>query len=412
MRYGLIGEHLGHSYSREIHEKLAPFAYEIKELAPDEVADFIQGRAFDGINVTIPYKETVMPYLDEISPRARAIGSVNTVIREGERLVGDNTDLFGMQTMLASAGIDLRGKKVMILGTGGTSKTAAAVAREAGAQTVLIVSRIAGDGRIDYESAYREHADAEVLINTTPVGMYPKNENIPIDITRFPGLCGVADAVYNPLRTRLVQAAMDKGIPACGGLTMLVAQAVLASSLFHHQAPEFSRIAEITREMEREKGNIVLIGMPSCGKTTVGGILAARLGKRFVDTDEEIVKIIGMPIPAYFARYGEAAFREVEAKVVSELAKIGGQVIATGGGAVLREENVTALRANGRLCLLDRSLALLTPTDDRPLSSKKEALAALFASRMPRYCAIADLRVNGDGTPQQVAETLIQELMV
>ena len=410
MKYGLIGEHLGHSYSCEIHGAIADYEYELKELRPDELDGFMRQRSFNAINVTIPYKQSVIPYLDEISDRARSIGAVNTVVNTGGRLYGDNTDFAGMAALAKRIGIDFKGKKVLILGTGGTSRTAHAVAESHGAATVLHVSRRGGDGLISYEDAAKKHSDAQIIINTTPVGMYPDTEKKPIDISAFPVLEGVLDAIYHPLRTNLVLDAQERGIPASGGLYMLSAQAVYASAVFLGREVEPALIEKAYSIVKADKQNIVLIGMPSCGKTTVGKIIAERTGKTFLDTDDAIVAEIGMPIADFFAQKGESAFRELESRVIAEASKKGGLVIATGGGAVLRPENVRAMRQNGAVVFIDRALEKLITTDDRPLSSSRTALEKLYETRYDIYKNAADLHADGNGTPDEVAEAILKEL--
>lgn len=398
MTYGLIGERLGHSYSREIHEALYGDGYELRELRPDEVGAFLRARDFRGINVTIPYKQTVMPYLDEIAPEARAIGAVNTVVRRGDKLVGYNTDFAGMEALSRHTGVALSGKKVLILGSGGTAHTARAVCAAGGARAVLTVSRTPQDGEISYTAARTDARDADVIINTTPVGMYPHAAACPLDISAFPALSGVLDAIYNPLRTELVQAAAARGIPASGGLYMLVMQAVYAAALFRGEAPLLDRGAEIFRRLSAEKQNIVLIGMPASGKTTVGQALAAAMGRPFLDTDAEFSRLFGCPAGEYLRRAGVESFRERESEIVAAAGARTGCVIATGGGAILREKNLRALRGNGVLVFLDRSPDRLQPTADRPLSSDRAAMAALYRERYPRYLAAADIRIPADGT--------------
>ena len=410
MKYGLIGEHLGHSYSCEIHGAIADYEYELKELRPDELDGFMRQRSFNAINVTIPYKQSVIPYLDEISDRARSIGAVNTVVNTGGRLYGDNTDFAGMAALAKRIGIDFKGKKVLILGTGGTSRTAHAVAESHGAATVLHVSRRGGDGLISYEDAAQKHSDAQIIINTTPVGMYPDTEKKPIDISAFPVLEGVLDAIYHPLRTNLVLDAQERGIPASGGLYMLSAQAVYASAVFLGKEVDPALIDKAYNLVKADKQNIVLVGMPSCGKTTVGKIIAERTGKTFFDTDEAIVAEIGMTIADFFAQNGETAFRELESRVIAEASKKGGLVIATGGGAVLRPENVRAMRQNGAVVFIDRAPEKLITTDDRPLSSSRAALEKLYETRYDIYKNAADLHADGNGTPDEVAEAILKEL--
>lgn len=411
MTCGLIGRRLGHSYSPQIHRALADYDYKLWELEPEELETFFRRRDFTGVNVTIPYKQAVIPLLDELSETARAIGAVNTVVRRGGKLYGDNTDSAGMAALIHRIMLSLEGKKVLILGTGGTSKTAVAVARSLGAAEVYRLSRSGRDGALTYEDAARLHADADVLINTTPGGMYPAVEGCPVALDAFPNLSGVVDAVYNPLRTNLVLQARSRGIPAEGGLYMLAAQASYASALFRGCETSQRDIDLAYQTVRREMENIVLIGMPSSGKSTVGRALAERLGKRFADSDALVTERIGMPIADYFAQRGEAAFREREQEAVADLAATGGQVIATGGGAILRPENITALRRSGRLVFLDRSPEKLIATADRPLASDREALRRRYEERYDLYCAAADLHIDGDGTVEETAQRIEKEWM-
>ncbi len=411
MTCGLIGRRLGHSYSPQIHRALADYDYKLWELEPEELETFFRRRDFIGVNVTIPYKQAVIPLLDGLSETARAIGAVNTVVCRGGKLCGDNTDFAGMAALIRRIGLSLEGKKVLILGTGGTSKTAMAVARSLGAAEVYRLSRSGRDGALTYEEAARLHADADVLINTTPGGMYPAVEGCPVALDAFPNLSGVVDAVYNPLRTNLVLQARSRGIPAEGGLYMLAAQAAYASALFRGCETSQHDIDLAYQTVRREMENIVLIGMPSSGKSTVGRALAERLGKRFADSDALVTERIGMPIADYFAQRGETAFRDREQEAVAALAALGGQVIATGGGAILRPENVTALRRSGRLVFLDRSPEKLIATADRPLASDRESLRRRYEERYDLYCAAADLRVDGDGTVEETAQRIEKEWM-
>ena len=410
MKYGLIGEHLGHSYSREIHAQVADYDYELCEVAPEELDSFLRKAEFRAINVTIPYKQSVIPYLSYISPQAESIGAVNTVVNRDGKLWGYNTDFAGMEALIARMGLSLRGKKVLILGTGGTSKTARAVCESAGAREILKVSRRASGEAVSYEQAVSGHGDAEILINTTPVGMYPRCGEAPIDLTHFPGLEGVVDAVYNPLRTRLVQAGQERGVPAEGGLYMLAGQGVCASAIFLGKEFDPALTEGVYRAILGRKQNIVLIGMPSCGKTTVGRLLAERCGRRLIDTDEKIVERLGEPIAGFMARNGEAAFRDVEQEVVAGVADESGCVIATGGGAVLRQENLRLLRQNGLLVFLDRPLEKLMPTADRPLSASREALERRYRERYGLYVAAADLVVDASGAIEDEVETIRKEM--
>ncbi len=410
MLYGLIGEHLTHSYSCEIHASIANYKYELKELAPDELDDFFAKREWNAINVTIPYKQTVIPYLDSISDTAKAIGAVNTIVKRDGKLYGYNTDFAGMSAMLEKYNIVLKDKKVLILGTGGTCKTSVAVSNAMGAKEIIKVSRNKSDCSITYEDALKHHSDAEVIINTTPVGMFSRQQGKPIEISNFPKLSGLVDAIYNPLRTELVMEAMERGIPCCGGLYMLAAQAVYASAIFLDKEVTVSLTDKAFRSVEKAKENIILIGMPSCGKSSVGKELASLLGREFYDSDEEIIKLIEMPISDYFAKHGEQAFRAVEKKVISELCKKSSCVIATGGGAVLDSENVMHMKQNGKLIFLDRSIEKLTATSDRPLSSSSDALKALYEKRHPIYSSACDIKINGNGSVKEVSKIVLNEM--
>lgn len=425
MNYGLIGEHLSHSFSKEIHEMCANYTYELCELTPEAVADFMQNPTFAAINVTIPYKQTVMPYLCEIHDHARRIGAVNTVVNQDGRLYGYNTDFYGLSALTRRVCGTLQGKKVLILGSGGTAHTARAVADAQRAASVLTVVRNPkGAGEISYADAETTHSDAEVIINCTPCGMYPYADGAPhikgtpIDITRFPHLAGVVDAVYNPLRTNLVQDALDRGIPAEGGLYMLVAQAVMACRIFLGRVEEaFSDETEMDRETERvfkkilsDKENIVLTGMPSSGKTTVGKALAEMLGRPFIDTDAVIVERAGKPITDIFSELGEAGFRDLETQAVKDVANTHtGAVIATGGGAILRGENVRALKRTGRLYFLNRPLEQLIPTADRPIASTVEAIKRRFEERYDRYLSTCDKEIKNNEAVDYTVNTIRED---
>ncbi len=409
MLYGLIGEHLTHSYSCEIHAKIADYDYKLLELKPSELDNFFEKREFKAINVTIPYKEKVMHCLDFISDTAAAVGAVNTVVNRDGRLYGYNTDFAGISAMLNKYGIKLKDKKVMILGTGGTCKTALAVAKACGAREIIKVSRSGAEGSVTYGEALENHTDTEVIINTTPVGMFSRQEGKPIELSAFSRLTGVVDAIYNPLRTELVSEAAERGIPACGGLYMLAAQAVYASALFLDKEAEEPLINKAFSEVESEKENIVLIGMPSSGKSTVGKTLSERLGREFFDSDDEILKVIGMSISEYFQKNGESAFRKVEKEVIRSLSKKSGCVIATGGGAVLDAENVMRLKQNGKIYFLDRARERLIFTPDRPLSSSPAALERLYNERYPLYLSRCDFVINGNESVSAVSEEIIRK---
>ncbi len=412
MEYGLIGEHLSHSYSPLIHKAIGDYPYDLCELSREALPSFLEKRDFRAINVTIPYKEAVIPYLDEISPEAKAIGSVNTVVREGDRLLGYNTDFLGMRALIERKGVSLRGKKVLILGTGGTAKTAKAVAEALGAGDIITVSRKKNEETVTYEEVATLHRDASILINTTPVGMYPSTEGQPISLTPFPALEAVFDAIYNPLRSDLIMEATERGTVAEGGLYMLAAQAVFASALFFSRAPKAEEIERVYQSVLRKMQSIVFIGMPSSGKSTVGKLVSEKLGRPFFDSDDGLSKLLPTSIADYIKNEGESAFRDRETDVIRRLSSYGGAVIATGGGAVLRKENLRLLRKNGLIVFLDRPLFALTPTADRPLSSSSDALSALYETRYPRYCEAADLHLSGEGTPSEIADRLIKELLL
>lgn len=403
MEYGLIGEKLRHSYSQMIHARLADYRYELKEVAPEKLDEFIEARNFRGLNVTIPYKQAVMKHCAELSPEAVEVGSVNTLlVRPDGSLFGHNTDIDGFIYMLRRGGIDPAGAKAVILGSGGTSLTARAALTRLGAREIVTVSR---KGPVDYAALYAEHADAEILVNATPVGMYPKNGASPVELDRLPKVRGVADVIYNPEKTALILAAQAKGIPAVSGLSMLVAQAREAAELFAGHAIPTGRVEDIVSEIGAQTLNLILVGMPGCGKTTLGQAVAAALHREFVDCDAEIVRRAGKSIPEIFAQYGEGAFRALESGVLADVCRGHGLVISTGGGAVLRAENRDAMRQNGRVCLIRRALALL-PRDGRPLSASEDAVARLWEARRAAYETAADFPVENDGTVEEAAEKI------
>ena len=404
MEYGLLGERLGHSFSPQIHRDLAGYDYQLLPTPPEAVEDLFARRAFQGLNVTIPYKRTVMPLCDEIDPRAAAIGAVNTVVNRNGRLTGYNTDIDGFLYMARRAGVDMAGKKVVILGSGGTSRTARAAAGELGAREIVTVSR---HGEDNYQNLSR-HADAQVLVNTTPVGMYPNWGQSPVSLESFPALEGVLDVVYNPLRTALLLQAEERGLPCSCGLPMLVAQAKRAAELFTGQNIDDSRTEAVLHGLRGQLTSIVLIGMPGCGKTTVGRALAGKLGRTFVDLDEEIVRRAGTSIPEIFAREGEAGFRERESALVREFGERTGLVVSTGGGVVTRRENYIPLKQNGLLLHLRRDPAAL-PTDGRPLS-QATAPEELWRRRAPLYAAFADGEIDNNGTLAGTLEQIEKEM--
>lgn len=410
MEYGLIGEHLGHSFSKEIHRRIGDYTYELKEIAKDDVDAFMKSKDFKAINVTIPYKQTVIPYLDEIDENAKEIGAVNCIVNSNGKLKGYNTDFDGMKMLILKNGIDLKNKKVLILGTGGTSKTAKAVVKSLGAKTILNVSRTASLETISYEEAIAKHKDANVIINTTPVGMFPNTDGCPIDILAFDKLEGVIDAIFNPLRSNLVMSSLKENIPSEGGLYMLVVQAIKASEHFFDKAIDDSLAKGIFDEIYKSKCNIVLTGMPGSGKSSVGKHIQLITGRELFDTDSLIVEKAGMEISDIFAKYGEQYFRDLESEVIDEVSKKNGVIISTGGGAVLRDENVQNLKRNGSVFFIDRALEDLIPTDDRPLANDVEKIKKLYETRFPIYEASADVKVKVKGDAKSVAEEIIKRL--
>ena len=393
MEYGLIAEKLGHSFSKDIHNKLFDYEYELCEVGRDDFDLFMRKKEFKAINVTIPYKEAVIPYLDKISDTAKKIGAVNTIVNENGVLCGYNTDYSGLKQLIEKSGIVIDGKKVLILGSGGTSKTAYHVAKDMGARFVSRVSREKKDDCITYQDAYDNHSDCDVVINTTPVGMYPNIGKSPIDIDLLTKLTGVVDVVYNPLCTNLVIDAKFKGIKAVGGLYMLVCQAVDASEKFVNKKVDSCKKMQIYKEIVKCKQNIVLIGMPGAGKSTIGKLLAKEVGKTFVDTDEEIVKLTNKKIPDIFSELGESGFRKIECEVIEKLSCLQNAVIATGGGAVLNKRNMDLLKENGRIYFIDRNIEDIVTTSDRPLSSNKADLEKRYRERYSLYCERCDKHI-------------------
>lgn len=409
MEYALIGETLGHSFSEIIHKKIGFYDYKLCPLPKEKLDSFLKEKNFAGINVTIPYKEAVIPYLDFISPEAERIGAVNTVFNRDGKLCGYNTDFGGMCAALEKGGIKIKGKTVLILGTGGTSKTAMAVCEAMGAASILRASRSKKEGCLSYEEAL-SHKEIEIILNTTPVGMSPKVDASPISLEGFPKLCGVMDVIYNPSRTALLLDAEKRGIPAVGGLFMLVAQAVLAAEIFSGKKDLFPMAEPIWQDLKRGMETIVLIGMPACGKSTIGKALAELLKTDFLDTDSIIEKEEKKTIPEIFAEVGEAGFREIEARVIRAQREQRGIVLAVGGGAVLREENVENLKRNGRLFFLDAPLSDLQSTKSRPLSSTPEALKQRYEERYGIYCSVCDKKIPITRDLQQNMETILKEL--
>ena len=402
MKYGLIGEKLGHSYSCQVHRALGNPDYVLKEIAPDALGDFLRARDFAGLNVTIPYKQAVIPYVDALTDTAREVGAVNTLYFDASgALWGDNTDVYGFCTMLE--GIDVRGKKALVLGSGGTSHTACYALRALGAGDCIVVSR---RGAVNYENVYSLHADAEVIVNATPVGMFPNNGARPIDIRRFPRLCAVADVIYNPARTALLQDADALGIPRAGGLSMLVAQAARSVERFSGRALGEEAWRGALRQVAASLRGVALVGMPGCGKSTIAQAVAQELGRACVDLDAEIEREAGKSIPEIFAQDGEEAFRAAETRAARQFSRENA-VLATGGGCVLRAENAQALRSNSLVVWLKRAIDQL-PREGRPLSVGN--LYEMEQKRAPYYLAASDVQIENQGSVEEVAAAVVAAL--
>ena len=401
MRCGLLGRKLGHSYSPQIHKKLADYDYELFEKEPQELEAFLKSGSFTGLNVTIPYKKDVIPFLDELSPVAKRLGAVNTILRrEDGTLIGHNTDYFGFRYLIQRSGLAVEGKKVLVLGSGGASNTAVAVLRELGAR-VIIISR---SGENNYENLSL-HADASVIVNTTPVGMYPNTGISPVDLGLFPQLEGVVDAVYNPARTQILLDAESRGLAAVNGLWMLVAQAKESAEWFTGSQIPNSKIQVIHDSLRRQMENLILIGMPGCGKSTIGRLLAQHTGKAFVDADEALEERVGRKITDIIPQDGETAFRQLETDTLAQLGKQSALIIATGGGCVTQERNYPLLHQNGTILWLTRRLDKL-PTDGRPLSQSGK-LAEMFEKRSPLYARFADAVISNDASAEQTLAQLL-----
>ena len=403
MKTGLLGRKLGHSYSPQIHACLGSYSYDLFEKEPDEVESFLKTGDFTAINVTIPYKQTVIPFCSELSQTARRIGAVNTIVRrEDGSLIGHNTDYFGFLSTVKHSGLDPYGKKVLVIGNGGASKPAITVMEELGARVTVITHKE------NTPENLRKHDDAAILVNATPVGMYPNTGLSPVDLSLFPRLEGVLDMIYNPARTKLLLDAEERGLITENGLWMLVAQAKEASEWFTGSPIDDALIGTIHQSLRLQMENIILIGMPGSGKSTIGRHLAAKLSKEFVDADAQIVSAAGMTIPEIFSQSGEAGFRQIESKVLSDLGKYSGLIIATGGGCVTRECNYAHLHQNGTIFCLDRQLSKL-PTDGRLLSQKGK-LEEMYRIRHPLYQRFADYTVDNNDTPDNCVRQILRYL--
>lgn len=401
MKCGLLGRKLGHSYSPAIHALLGDYEYTLYEVEPDNLADFLRNGDWDGINVTMPYKQTVIPYLDELTTIAKELGAVNTIVRRNGKLIGHNTDYFGFHSMIKCSGLSPAGKKCLVLGSGGASKVVQAVLQEFDAQ-VVVISR---NGEDNYENLSR-HSDAAIIVNATPVGMYPDTGVSPVNLGLFPQLEGVLDVVYNPARTKLLLDAEKRNIVAMNGLWMLVAQAKCAAEWFTGTSITNDKTAQIHAVLRDRMKNIILIGMPGCGKSTIGRLLAEQTGRHFVDTDALIEEMAQKNIPRIFAEDGEAVFRDWETKVLESIGKESGQVIATGGGCVTQERNYPLLHQNGTIYWLQRDVDKL-PTDGRPLSKDLEDL---YRSRRGLYAAFADHVIDNNGDVHSTILSILSQL--
>ncbi|MCL2388413.1 MAG: shikimate kinase [Defluviitaleaceae bacterium] len=416
-KFGLLGQKLAHSYSPAIHAAFGGYDYALFEVEPQNLSDFMKSSTFTGINVTIPYKQAVLPFCAEISPVAQEIGSVNTIIRRTDgSLYGHNTDATGFKRVACAAignpytkphtRLDstnrVTGKKVIILGNGGSSLSVIHVMRELGASEIIVVGR-----KDNNESFLRQHSDTAILVSCTPVGMYPNVNEAPCSLANFPNLECVMDIIYNPTRTRLMMDAEARGIPNIGGLMMLIGQAAESSEMFTgrwvSEVVEKNAINKIRRQME----NIILIGMPGSGKTTHGKLLAEELNKPFIDTDDEIQKAANRTIPEIFAQEGEVGFRKLETEALAKIGKESGLVIATGGGCVTREENYPHLHQNGIIIFTERDTQNLA-REGRPLSQGD--LSALYEKRLPMYRRFADISINANGEPQPVVQKILEAL--
>ena len=402
--YGLLGEHLPHSFSPQIHLALGNHDYNLFEVAPENLEAFMKEHNFKGINVTIPYKKAVIPYLDVVSPEAQKIGAVNTITVRDGKLYGDNTDYFGFVYMLEKSGISVKGKKTVVLGGGGASATVQAVLHDFGAKEVIVVDL---NTENNYQNLYL-HYDGEIIVNTTPVGMYPNNLKSLVNLDDFKNLSGVLDVVYNPLKTKLILDAEERNIPCSAGLSMLVAQAKKAHEIFFDTKIPTTVCEKIENILKKQMCNIVLIGMAGCGKSTIGKVLAEKLNKELVDTDQMIENVENMPIPEIIEKFGEVHFRNCENAAVILAGREKECIIATGGGVVTRVENYNPLKQNGIIVFINRDADLL-PTNGRPLS-QMHGVKALYEKRMPLYRQFADVEVDGNGTVEEVADRIIKEI--
>ena len=386
MRYGLIGEKLGHSFSKDIHERIADYTFDLIPLSKEEFKEFMEKKEFAAINVTIPYKKDVIPYLDEMDEHAKAIGAVNTIVNQNGKLKGYNTDFTGFLYMVKKHNVHMEGQKVLIIGNGGASAAIQAVVRHEKAGQMVIVDVVTGNGAISYDEMFSSHLDAEIIINTSPIGMYPRIGNAPIDISMFHKCEAVMDVIYNPILTRLCFEAQEMDIKRVNGLEMLIAQAKQSVEFFLDKKIDDQIIDDIYQDMLKERCNIVLIGMPSAGKTTIGKMLEDRMQKEFIDLDDVIIEKAGKSIPEIFEESGEAGFRAIETEAAIEVSKLNNKIIATGGGTIKHKVNMDYLRQNGITIFIDRDVDKLISSDpNRPLSKSSDALQKMHAERLPLY---------------------------
>ncbi len=409
-KYGLIGRRLPYSFSKIVHEMIGKYSYSLIELEPEMLDEFFTKKEFLGVNVTIPYKVDVIKYLDFVDESAKKIGAVNTVVNKGGKLFGYNTDFYGLKATLERSSVSVKGKLCLILGTGATSNTANAVLKELGATNIIKVSRTKSQNAITYEEAVSKYNNAQIIVNTTPCGTFPNVKDTPMSLDNFNNLEGVFDVIYNPLCTNLTLAGAQKRAKTASGLYMLVYQAVKTCEFFLDTVIDKTKPDEIYEKILREKQNVVLTGMPTCGKSTIGKELAKKLGREFIDTDEEIVKFAKMEISEIFEKFGEKKFREIETKVISELSSSQGLVISTGGGAPLKEENVLALKRNGKIFFIDRDVDKLFASNDRPLSSDIEAVKKLYNARYSTYSATCDVKIDNNERVEDAIEKILKEL--
>lgn len=404
MHYGLLGRNLSHSYSPQIHSAFADYDYCLMEVEPDKLETFMRSANFSGINVTIPYKKAVLPYCDELTPQAKRLGAVNTIVKKSNgTLWGHNTDYFGFLEMVKISGLNVQGKKALVLGSGGAGVTASAVLADLGA-TVIVISR---KGKYNYDNLHL-HQDASIIVNATPVGMYPNNGAAPISLSAFPNLEGVLDLIYNPSKTELLLEAEERGLIALNGLYMLVAQAKESAEYFCGNTISNEKIKDVYCSLKLQMENIILIGMPGSGKSTIGAMLAKALGRQFVDTDQLLMERVKMSIPDYMKKYGLERFRQEESSVISDISKQSGLIIATGGGCVTREDNYRPLHQNGNVIWVNRPICKLS-TEGRPLSVSGN-LEDMYTARSPLYSHFADLQIDNNAEPEKAVETILKAL--